>query len=167
MSTQQLIDWFGLYLGAFVFSFLSGVVPVLSVEVFLLAVGAFTPSPWHLLAVTGLTALGQLLAKLLLYASGRGILPGQLHGRLLRARGLGRLGRLRDRLADYKGSTGWLLFLSALVGLPPSYLYSILCGMMGMGVWLFTLLSSVGFVLRFVGLLFLPQLLKRAVELLH
>ncbi|PSM32240.1 VTT domain-containing protein [Haliangium sp. UPWRP_2] len=165
MSAQQLIDWFGLYLGAFAFSFLSGVVPVLSVEVFLLAVGAFTHSPWHLLAVTGLTALGQVLAKLLLYASGRGLLPGQLHGRLLRARGLLRLSRLRDRLADYKGSTGWLLFLSALVGLPPSYLYSIVCGMMGMGVWLFTLLSSVGFVLRFVGLLYLPQLLKRLFEI--
>lgn len=167
MSAQQLIDWFGLYLGAFVFSFVSGVVPVLSVEVFLVAVGAFTRGPWHLLAVTGLTALGQLLAKLLLYASGRGILPGQLHGRILRTRGLVRLGKLRDRLANYKGSTGWLLFMSALLGLPPSYLYSILCGMMGMGLGVFTLISAVGFVLRFLGLLYLPQLLKALWALLH
>ncbi len=165
--SAQLIDWLGLYLGAFVFSFVSGVVPVLSVEVFLLAVGAFTRGPWHLLAVTGLTALGQLLAKLLLYASGRGILPVQLHGRILRTRGLARLGKLRDHLANYKGSTGWLLFMSALLGLPPSYLYSILCGMMGMGLGVFTLISAGGFVLRFLGLLYLPQLLKALWALWH
>ena len=160
MSTQQLIDWFGLYLGAFLFSFVSGVVPVLSVEVFLLAVVTFTRNPWHLIGVMLLTALGQLLSKLLLYASGRGMLPGQLHWRLLRTRGLARLGQLRDRLASYKGSTAWLLFISALVGLPPSYLYSILCGMMGMSLWPFTALSGLGFVLRFVGLLYLPQLVQ-------
>ena len=80
MSTQQLIDWFGLYLGAFLFSFVSGVIPLLSVELFLLAVGALTHNPWHLLGVTLLTALGQLLSKLLLYASGRGALPNQLMG---------------------------------------------------------------------------------------
>ena len=84
MSTQQLIDWFGLYLGSFLFSFVSGVIPVLSVELFLLAVGALTRNPWHLLGVALLTALGQLLAKLLLYASGRGVLPNQLHGHVSR-----------------------------------------------------------------------------------
>jgi membrane protein DedA with SNARE-associated domain len=167
MTTSQLIDWFGLYLGALVFSFVSGVVPLFSVEVFLLAVGALTRNPWHLLGVTALTALGQLLSKLLLYASGRGVLPGQLHGRLLRARGLVRLSRLRDRLAGYKGSTGWMLFVSSLVGLPPSYLYSIVCGMMGMGVWRFSAISSAGFLLRFAGLVYLPQVVQRAVAVFH
>ena len=161
MSTQQLIDWFGLYLGAFLFSFVSGIIPVLSVELFLLAVGALTRNPWHLLAVALLTALGQLLSKMLLYASGRGMLPSQLHGRLLRTRGLLRLGKLRDRLASYKGSTGWMLFVSAVVGLPPSYLYSIVCGMMGMGLVLFTALSAAGFVIRFVGLVYVPHLVQK------
>ncbi len=149
------------------FSFVSGVVPLFSVEVFLLAVGALTHNPWHLLGVTLLTALGQLLAKLLLYASGRGILPGQLHGRLLRARGLQRLSRLRDKLAGYKGSTGWLLFVSSLVGLPPSYLYSIVCGMMGMRLWWFSLISACGFLLRFASLVYLPQAVQRGLALFH
>ena len=161
MSTQQLINWFGLYLGAFLFSFVSGVVPVLSVEVFLLAVGALTRNPWTLLWVALLTALGQLLSKLVLYASGRGMLPNQPHGRLLRTRGLERLRRLRDRLANYKGSSSWLLFVSALVGLPPSYLYSIVCGMMGMRLLPFTTLSTVGFVIRFVGLVYVPHLVQK------
>ena len=160
MSTQQLISWFGLYLGAFVFSFVTGLVPLLSVELFLLAVGTLTKNPWHLLGVTLLTALGQLLSKLLLYASGRGALATRLHGRLLGARGLQRLQSLRDRLASYQGSTGWLLFVSALVGLPPSYLYSIVCGMIGMPVGTFSLLSAVGFGLRFAGLVYLPQLVQ-------
>jgi membrane protein YqaA with SNARE-associated domain len=167
MNTTQLIDWLGLYLGALVFSFVSGVVPLFSVEVFLVAVGALTRNPWHLLWVTLLTALGQLLSKLLLYASGRGALPGQPHGRLLRARGLARLSRLRDRLASYKGSNGWLLFVSSLIGLPPSYLYSIVCGMMGMRVWSFSAISSVGFLLRFASLVYLPHVIKSALALFH
>ena len=165
MSTQQLFDWFGLYLGAFLFSFVSGVVPLISIELFLLAVGALTRNPWHLLGVALLTALGQLLSKLLLYASGRGMLPNQLHGRLLRTRGMVRLGHLRDRLASYKGSTGWLLFVSAVVGLPPSYLYSIVCGMMNMSLMLFTGLSALGFVIRFVGLVYLPYLVQKLAAL--
>jgi len=167
MSTQQLIHWFGLYLGGLLFSFATGLVPLLSVEIFLLAVGTLTHDPWQLLGVTVLTALGQLLSKLLLYASGRGVLPAKLHDRLLRARGLLHLLRLRDRVATYKGSTGWLLFVSAVVGLPPSYLYSIVCGMIGMSVPLFSLLSGVGFLLRFAGLLYLPQLVGRLMAAFH
>jgi membrane protein YqaA with SNARE-associated domain len=165
MSTSQLIDWFGLYLGSLVFSFVSGVVPLFSVEVFLLAVGALTRNPWHLLGVTALTSLGQLLSKLLLYASGRGLLPGQPHGRLLRARGMQRLSRLRDRLSGYRGSTDWLLFISSLVGLPPSYLYSIVCGMMGVRLWRFSAISAGGFLLRFACLVYLPQLVQRGLAL--
>jgi len=76
----------------FAVGFVSGLVPVLNIEVYLLAAGVFVPRRLLAVVVAGAVA-GHMCAKTLLYLAGRGIL------RLPLRRVEGRVDQLRERLA--------------------------------------------------------------------
>jgi membrane protein YqaA with SNARE-associated domain len=156
MSAQQLIDWLGLYLGTIVFSLLAGLLPFLHAEIFLLAVGALVTSRWKLVVVALLSSLTQMLAKLLLYGSGRGV----LRLKPLSSGQPGRLAEIQARIAGHSGSVYTLLFAAASLGVPPLYAFAIVAGMMRLDPLRFFLVGFAGRALRETVFVFCPQLVK-------
>lgn len=152
MNPQSLGDGPLLYLGAFAYALVSGLVPVVNVEVFILALAAFSrgaPLPLILLVTAG-----QMLAKYILYMSGRGLIglrPGRVQSKVQRA---------RDALERHpKGAESVVLF-SAVTGVPPFYGMSLAAGALRMPLPRFLIPATFGRLARFSAFFFAPQLLK-------
>lgn len=147
LDPQALIAQYGWYLGTFLYASLSGVIPVLNCEVFLLVLAATAPR--HMLvSLIVTTTVGQMLAKSLLYWGGRGVvrLPA----------------RYQNVLASF-GCTlgaGWkapaLVFASAVVGVPPFYAMSIACGALRWSFASFLIFGTLGRLVRFSMVLLVP-----------
>ena len=150
---MDLLSVCGLPVGTFVFCAMSGLVPFMNSELFLLYLGS-TASPAELPGLLLAAALGQMSAKSLLYLGGRGVL--KLPGR----RGQARIDAVRARLSGSRRTAGGITFVSALTGLPPFYATSVIAGALGWPVVRFALHGTAGRLLRFSALLFLPGLLK-------
>jgi membrane protein YqaA with SNARE-associated domain len=145
----------GLHLGTFAYCAMSGFVPFMNTEIFLLYVGS-TASPADLPGLVVVSALGQMSTKSLLYCAGRGALklPG--------GRYRDRIDALRARLSGGGRRVDALTFVSALTGLPSFYAISIVAGALRWPFVSFVLHGTAGRLLRFWAVLFLPGLLKGA-----
>ena len=134
--------------GLFIAAAISGIVPVVSVE--LLVLGAAAALPAVLLpAVVVLSTMGQMLTKTWLFALARWA-PQRLP-----ERGRRRLDRAGSALARRGGAASSLVFASAAVGLPPFYGVSLASGVLGMRLPAFVLSGSAGRGLRFAVLAWL------------
>jgi membrane protein YqaA with SNARE-associated domain len=138
---------------------LSALVPVVNAEVYLLgvAVGS-SASPW-LLAFAA--AAGQVTGKLVFYLVGLGVLDV----RRIRRRGTAS-GRWSLRLATAQGwvdrhrwGPGALCLASALTGLPPFAVVSLLAGTLRIRWRLFVVTAMTGRYVRFLLVLLAPGLL--------
>lgn len=143
----------GLHAGTFAYCAMSGVVPFMNTEVFLLYVGS-TASPADLPGLVVVSALGQMSTKSLLYLAGRGAL------KLPAGRYRDRIAALRARLSGRGGKVNALTFVSALTGLPSFYALSVVAGALGWPFASFALHGTAGRLLRFSAVLFLPGMLK-------
>ena len=108
---MDLLNDCGLHVGTFLFCAMSGLVPLMNSELFLLYLGA-TARPAELPGLLLVAALGQMSSKSLLYLGGRGAL--KLPGRRSRAR----IDAVRARLSGSRRTAGRITFVSALTGLP-------------------------------------------------
>lgn len=152
---MDLSSWLGperLCAATFVVSFVSGFVPFVNTEAYLISVAALSSSPALPLVVAA--TLGQMTAKLLLYLAGRGLL------RLPRARRYETFDKLRHQLERRRGRTGTLIFVSALLGLPPFYAVSVLAGMAQVPLLDFLVPGLLGRLLRFGAFFLFPQLVR-------
>jgi len=147
LDPQALIAQYGWHLGTFVYASLSGIIPVLNCEVFLLFLVAAAPRD-KLASLIVTTTVGQMVAKSLLYWGGRGVvrLPA----------------RYQNVLASF-GCTlgaGWkapaLVFTSAVIGVPPFYAMSIACGALRWSFLSFLLFGTLGRLVRFSMVLLVP-----------
>jgi pimeloyl-ACP methyl ester carboxylesterase len=73
-----------------------------------------------------------------------------------------RFDRLRDKIAGRPGLQRGTLFLSSVVGLPPFYLVTAICGTLRMPLRHFVVLATTGRAIRFATLMLLPQLFRPA-----
>jgi membrane protein YqaA with SNARE-associated domain len=145
----EFIRLYGWYLGTFVYAVLSGAIPVLNCEVFLLVLAVKAPREM-LFPLIVTTTLGQMVAKSLLYWAGRGVLrlPGGA--------------RVENVLASLgcKVGAGWraaaLVFASAVIGIPPFYAMSVACGAMRWSFGSFLLFGFLGRLVRFSVTLLVP-----------
>jgi membrane protein DedA with SNARE-associated domain len=162
MSTSEtamtLVETHGIYLGSFVYSVLSGFIPFMNAELFLLYVGA-TATPSQLPGVALLATLGQMVAKSALYCGGRGLIP------LPRRFGNKALDAVLERLSLRTEAATGVTFVSAVTGLPPFYAISVLAGVLRWPFALFLVAGSFGRVIRFSAVLYLPGLLERNVSM--
>lgn len=145
-TVALLVSTFGVCL-------LGGVVPVVNVELYLIAAAAVSPGRLALPLIL-LATSGQMVAKSLLYLAGRGIgrLPVGLPGDRMRTA----VERMRSRPA-----IGQLALLgSAVTGLPPFYAVSIACGALRVSYPRFLLLGSCGRFLRFSAVVLAPQAVR-------
>jgi membrane protein YqaA with SNARE-associated domain len=152
---MDFASWFGteqLYTTTFVVSFVSGFVPIVNTEAYLLSVASLSSAP--ALPVVAIATLGQMLAKLILYLGGRGLI------KLPRARSYETLDKLHAQLERRRGRTDTLVFLSAFLGLPPFYAVTILAGVVQIPLLDFLLPSLLGRLLRFGAIFLFPQLVR-------
>ena len=137
----------GIYLATLIVSVLSGLIPVVNGELYLIAAIVVADDPAVALVLAVLVAVGQMIAKIGLYYAARG------------ATELGRQTRLGDKLEKarllverWRGKPLTLLFVSAVTGLPPFYLVSLVAGVVGIRFPVFLLLGLAGRLIRFIAL---------------
>ncbi len=133
-------------------SLVSGLVPVVNIEAYLLAVAVLAPTlpGWPIVLIA---TLGQMAAKYVLYVSGRdGLRPRA--GR--HAERLERAGRM---LSEHRAGTSAVVACSALTGLPPFYAVSVMAGVLRLPLARFMLLAGACRVLRFAVVFYAPGLL--------
>ncbi len=150
---MELLSLAGIYAGTFLFCAMSGIVPLMNSELFMLYLGS-TASHSQFPALILLATLGQMSAKAVLYCAGRGVL------KLPMGRGQARIEALRARLSATGQAAGGVTFVSALTGLPSFYAISVIAGTLGWPFSRFLAWGIAGRILRFSVLLFLPGIVK-------
>jgi len=137
----------GIYLATLIVSVLSGLLPLVNGEVYLIAAILVAGDPTIALVLALLVAVGQMIAKVGLYYTARGA------ARLGRSTRLGHRLEQAQALAErWRGKPLTVLFVSAVTGLPPFYLVSLLAGVLRIRFGTFVVLGLVGRVLRFGAL---------------
>jgi membrane protein YqaA with SNARE-associated domain len=147
------VSLLALWLTTFAVCVVGAIIPVVNTEIYLLSVSALSPSHFVAPLVIAATA-GQMAGKIGLYLAGRGIT--QIKSEKIRAR----VHALQERL----GGRPWLarstLLSSAILGLPPLYVMSIVCGAIEMSMGMFLLIGSTGRLIHFAVVALLPQYAK-------
>lgn len=137
----------GIYLATLIISVLSGLIPVVNGELYLIAAIIVANDPVVALILAVIVAIGQMLAKIVLYYAARG--ATQL-GRTTRFGA--KLEKAQALIERWRNKPLTLLFVSAVTGLPPFYLVSLLAGVVGIRFPVFLFLGLLGRVIRFVAL---------------
>ena len=142
----------GTHLTTFVVSLLSGLIPLIHIETYLVAVAALTPAAgWPVVLIT---TLGQMIAKVILYQAGR-------HGlRPIAGRFQGKLERAEAALRRHKAGPDVVVLTSAVTGFPPFYGVSVMAGVMQLSLARFLLIATPARLLRFALVFFTPRLVK-------
>ena len=142
-----------LWLGTFALCVAGAIIPFINTETYLLVVSAASPRAFMAPLVVAAT-FGQMTGKVAMFYAGRGVL--HMRGERLR-RGLT---AMRARLESRPRAAKLVLFSSATVGIPPLYVMSVACGAIGMGIVPFVVIGTVGRLIHFAVVAFLPQYAK-------
>ena len=140
--SDQLLAMLGLYGGTAVYCFVSGIVPFVNTEIYLIAVSKLADRA-QLPAVVACAAVGQMTAKVLLYYAGMGMFE------LPRGRYKAKIERASARLDRWRRRPYLVFAISATVGLPPFYLVAIAAGALKIGFRAFCAIGLAGRTVRF------------------
>lgn len=151
---ESLVGELGLVFGTFVVCLISGFVPIVNAELFLIAVSA-TSGPAAMVGVALAGTAGQMTAKSAMYLGGAGI------AKLPLDRFQAAVAKYRERIErDWGHKPDALIFVSSSVGLPPLYVVSILAGTLHVRFYRFLIAGFLGRLLRFSLCISFPQLVK-------
>jgi membrane protein YqaA with SNARE-associated domain len=148
----------GLLLSCFLLSIASALMPWVNGEVLLLTLSAFASSPAHLAGLVLLASAGQMTGKCILYWTGRGVIP------LKRGRFGEKINSWRGRFERSSSKPMGLVFISAVSGIPPFYVITILAGVFHLRFSRFVIVGTCGRLLHFGALVTIPQL---GIQLFH
>ena len=150
--TESLLSTFGLYGGALVISFLAGMFPLISIELFLVGIARLAPpGPGGMTALVLIAAFGHQVAKTLTYYAGVGALE---NGKLA-----ARVEKLRTRIDRWNKRPKLIMFVAATFGLPPLYFLGFIAHpVMKMRFTTFTLICFFGRIGRYAFMIIVPQL---------
>lgn len=149
--TEQVLNSFGLYGATLIVCFIAGLVPFVNAEVFLFIVSAkLVTSPHQLPMIVALAAIGQMLAKVILYHAGMGMFE------LPKGRWKEKIERARQRMLKWEKQPYLIYAASASLGLPPLYLTTFAAGAMRINFTMFCVIGLAGRVLRFAVLVAIP-----------
>lgn len=140
-----------LLLGTFVVCLVSAVFPLVNAEAYVGALAVADPEV-HVWSLAAVAALGQTCGKVIFYLLGK----SSLHWRWVRRRTdspkwQARLARWQRRTHDSPWTVTGLVGISALLGLPPLAVLSVLAGQLRAPLILFTLAVFSGRTLRFAA----------------
>jgi membrane protein YqaA with SNARE-associated domain len=142
----------GLLLSCFLLSIVSALVPWVNGEILLLSLSAFAASPTHLAGLVLLASAGQMTGKCALYWTGRGVIP------LKKGRIADKLNSWRGRFEQSSSKPMVLVFISAVFGVPPFYVITILAGVFRLRFGRFVAIGICGRLLHFGALVSIPHL---------
>ena len=144
-------------MGTFAYCVVSGLVPFVNAELFLLAASAAAPRSLAIPLVLAATA-GQMTAKVAMYGVGRGVvrIPGERMKRWI--------AEAETRAQTRPVAGAGLVLVSAASGIPPFYVMSIASGILRFPFIPFVILGFVGRFIRFGAVVLGPQIGK---ALLH
>jgi membrane protein YqaA with SNARE-associated domain len=147
------ITTYGLTFSTFIISIASGFIPFINSELFLIIVSS-TISRMNVVSVAVVAALGQMIAKVVMYLSGRGI----FHVSFVRYET--KVNAMIAKLNQWESKLDLILFVSAFTGFPPFYVLTVALGMAKYNLIRFTLIGFAGRLLRFILILIFPQYFK-------
>jgi len=153
MSFEELIAKFGIYLSTFIVCLASGFFPFVNAELYLVTVSAMTPKN-VVFPLILISTVGQMLAKSVIYLTGRGILKLPL-GNVSK-----KLDKATQKFQKWEGKTDPFIFLIAFFGVPPFYVVSILAGILRLNFFRFLASGFCGRFLRFSITVLFPQFIK-------
>lgn len=143
----------GIYAASFVVAVLSGFIPIVNAEIYLVGVAVVTGNLALAVVLGVIVAAGQMVAKIGIYRAMRGATQlaagGKHEAKLAKARAY--VERWRDKPLA-------LVLVSAATGLPPFYIVSLAAGMIGLRFRPFVVVGMVGRTLRFVTIALLALL---------
>jgi membrane protein YqaA with SNARE-associated domain len=149
MTIDALIAAVGIYAGTFAVGVVSSVLPIVSIEVFLVAL-VLARGPVDAPLLIALATCGQVLGKLSIYFAARGLtaLPGR-HRTWIE--------RMRTWLARTGHRPHVVLAASAVLGLPPFSIISTAAGALAISARSFCVVIATGRALRFAVLIALAS----------
>ena len=160
MTIPELIEQFGPYLATFIFSIFSALIPFLNLEFYLAAVSAIAPeSLTFLTIILFIATFGHMIAKGILYGTGRGVLKLSVNNDKY---GIKQVKELQLKMEKMDEKTSAFLFFSGVTGLPPFYLVAILAGTLKINFWNFFVFGFAGRWIRLAVVLALPQIIKES-----
>lgn len=145
MDPGSLIDSLGLYAATFAIAVVGSIIPIISIEVFLIGV-AVTTGTGDAVALCAIAAVGQVLGKLPIYYASRGV--AELSTRSPKR--AARLARVRTWASRWHPSV--LLATSSTLGLPPFSLLATAAGVLAIPARRFCTVVAVGRALRFAAI---------------
>ncbi len=138
---------------AVVFSAVASLVPVSPAEPVLIALALVSPR-WLLLPLLLLSTAGHMATKTLIFKGGVHI------EKIFKGKHRPMFERTRDRLNGQPGAQRLTLFVSSVVGIPPFYIVTALCGTLRMPLREWLVLATAGRLIRFGAILYAPQFFK-------
>ena len=148
--TDALLSTFGLYGGALVISFIAGLFPLVSIEVFLVGVSAWAhPSAGDYVLLVLISAFGHQVAKTITYYAGAGALE---RGKVKTS-----VEKFKARIERWNRRPKLVMFLGATFGLPPLLLLGFIAHpIMNMRFVPFTVICVIGRILRYTFMMVAP-----------
>jgi membrane protein YqaA with SNARE-associated domain len=141
----------GLLVSCYFLSIVSALVPWVNGELLLLSLSALVPSPAYLAGLVLLASAGQMTGKCILYWAGRGTIP------MKKGHIAGVMNSWRGRFERSPKKVMGLVFVSAVFGIPPFYVITILSGAFRLRFSRFMAIGTCGRLLHFGMLSLLPQ----------
>ncbi|HUS32608.1 MAG TPA: VTT domain-containing protein [Kofleriaceae bacterium] len=144
MTADEIVRAAGIYAGTFAVGAISSVIPLISIEVFLVAI-TLAHGTANAVPLIVLATVGQVLGKLPVYATTRGLaaLPGPQRRWIE---------RVRVWVARFGNRPNLVLGTSALLGLPPFSIISTAAGALAIPPRTFCAVIAVGRALRFTAI---------------
>jgi membrane protein YqaA with SNARE-associated domain len=148
--TETLLSTFGLYGGALVISFIAGLFPLVSIEVFLVGVSAWAaPSAGGYVALILIAAFGHQIAKSITYYAGAGALE---RGKIKAS-----VEKFKARIERWNRRPKLVMFLGATLGFPPLLLLGFIAHpIMNMRFVPFTIICLAGRIGRYAFMMVAP-----------
>ena len=143
---DSLAAHFGIYAATLIVGVVSGLVPVINGELYLISALLITVDPITGFTLAVLLAIGQMIAKVILYQAARRASSaghGRFHAKIEKA---------RAKVAAWRGKPLTLTFVSSIVGLPPFYLVTLVAGIVEVRFFTFLWLGLVGRTIRFTAI---------------
>lgn len=150
----HLLSYIGLYGGTYVVCLISGFIPIVNAEVFLIWL-SLTLSKVEYVPIILLATSGQMTAKVLMFLSGKGVIN------ISKKRYEKKIGEIEAKMRKWKYKIDIFIFLSAFTGFPPFYVVAVLSGMTKVNFLRFCIAGFLGRALRFGLVLYFPHLFKQ------
>ena len=137
----------GIYVVTYLTCLVGGFIPIVNAEVYMASLGAMQERA-VLVPLVVLGTLGQMTAKTMLFLAGRGML------RLPIARDSERMRLVLARARAWRGPIELFVFISAVAGIPPFYIVSLLGGALDLSIARFVVVGFTGRLIRFLAIAF-------------